>query len=122
MDADTCRISVRLLGLAFLLTCSSRTVESLGVAAPPKIPDWVVYPQERWPAAIPAQAGFDAEGFERLIAKSTVRGAGFGGEVHDGRNWGAVLARGGYIVHTWGNPDYKHQSGPFVFRSSEYPA
>ena len=75
-----------------------------------KVPGWVVYPEKKWIKITPAQAGFDAKKFNRLIVNSTPKGANFGGEVHDGNKWGAVLTRGGYLVYIWGNPDYKYQS------------
>ena len=39
-----------------------------------------------------------------------MKGAAFGGEVHKGSNWGAVLTRGGHLLHTWGDGDYRFQS------------
>lgn len=74
------------------------------------LPDWVVCPEKEWIDIIPTQAGFDAKRFNQLIVNSNPKGANFGGEVHDGNKWGAVLTRGGYLVYTWGDPDYKYQS------------
>ena len=39
-----------------------------------------------------------------------VKGASFGGEDHSGNQYGAVLTRGGYLVHAWGDPHYRHQT------------
>ena len=74
-----------------------------------EIPDWVVYPEEEWSEITPAQAGFDEEKFNALIA-TKVKGAIFEGEVHEGNEWGAVLTRGGYRVQAWGDPDYRFQT------------
>lgn len=74
------------------------------------IPAWVVYPDEEWMKITPAQAGFDVTKFNQIIVNSHPRGGDFWGEVHEENEWGAVLTRGGYLVHTWGNPDYKYQS------------
>ena len=98
------------LSLLVLLMTLSPLVGRADGATASEVPDWVVYPAKRWLTKTPAQAGFDAKKFEQLIAKPSPRGAGFGGKIHDGRNWGAVLARAGYIVHTWGDPGYQYQS------------
>ena len=74
------------------------------------IPDWVVYPDEEWIKITPAQAGFDATKFNQIIVNSHPKGGNFWGEVHEENEWGGVLTRGGYLAHTWGNPDYKYQS------------
>ena len=67
-----------------------------------KIPDWVVYPQEKWEQITPAEAGFDAVKFDSIVGNSQVEGARWEGEVHEERDWGAVLTRGGYLVQVWG--------------------
>ena len=50
---------------------------------------------------------------------STLEGATFGGEDHSGDKFGAVLTRGGYLVHSWGDRHYAHHTasvgkGPYV--------
>lgn len=74
------------------------------------IPDWVVYPEEAWAKRTPARAGLDGDGFDRLISDAQVKGAAWEGETHEGDEWGAVLTRGGYLVHSWGDPDYTYQT------------
>ena len=74
------------------------------------IPDWVAYPRQQWTRISPAEAGFDGEGFERLLAGARVEGAAWEGEIHQGDDWGAVLTRGGYLVHSWGDPEYAYQT------------
>ena len=59
-----------------------------------EIPDWVVYPQEKWVQITPAQAGFDAVKFNSIVGNSQVGGARWEGEVHKEKEWGAVLTPG----------------------------
>ncbi len=40
-------------------------------AAHTEIPAWVVYPQEQWLEATPAQAGFDADKFTAVVVLPT---------------------------------------------------
>ena len=75
-----------------------------------EIPDWVIYPQEKWVQITPGQAGFDPVKFESIVGDSQVKGARWEGEVHEEKEWGAVLTRGGYLVWVWGNPAYKYQT------------
>jgi CubicO group peptidase (beta-lactamase class C family) len=72
------------------------------------IPDWVIFPEEEWIEITPAQAGFDVVKFNEIT--SNIRGASWEGEVHEGNNWGSALARGGYLVKTWGDPEYRYQT------------
>ena len=67
-----------------------------------EVPGWVTYPEEDWQTVTPEQAGLDPEGFGRWLAGLEVRGARFGGEDHGGDRYGAVLTRGGCLVHAWG--------------------
>lgn len=79
-------------------------------AAHTEIPAWVVYPQEQWLEATPAQAGFDADKFTAVANPAELGGATWEGEVHGEGEWGAVLTRGGYLLRSWGNPDYCYQT------------
>ena len=74
------------------------------------IPDWVTFPDEDWLHITPKEAGLDPAGFEAFLTGLDVKGAGFGGEDHSGDHWGAVLTRGGYLVHGWGDKDYRFQT------------
>jgi CubicO group peptidase (beta-lactamase class C family) len=74
------------------------------------IPDWVTYPEEDWVTLTPARAGLDVEKFRRFLAEREVKGAAFGGEDHEENRWGAVLTRGGYLVHAWGDRNYRFQT------------
>ena len=75
-----------------------------------EIPDWVTYPGDDWQPISPEHAGLDPLRFQAFLAKLQPAGAGFGGEDHTGLKWGAVLTRGGYLVHAWGDRDYRFQT------------
>ncbi len=75
-----------------------------------EIPDWVIYPGEDWVTITPAEAGLDVEKFNRFLAERDIKGAAFGGENHEGNKWGVALTRGGYLVHTWGDRNYRFQT------------
>jgi CubicO group peptidase (beta-lactamase class C family) len=77
------------------------------------VPDWVVFPEEEWQTLTPEEAGVgDIEAWNRWVEEmeKSVHGAAFKGEDHSGNKWGVVIARGGYLVQTFGDPDYKHQT------------
>ena len=75
-----------------------------------QLPEWVTFPGQDWTTITPSEAGLNLERWERFLAESYIRGAAWEGEVHEGDNWGTVFTRGGYLVHTWGNGDYKFQT------------
>ena len=72
------------------------------------VPDWVTYPDGEWVEITPEEAGLDVPAWCGLLAERDVRGASWEGDVHEGDDWGTVFTRGGYLVHTWGNGDYKY--------------
>ena len=74
------------------------------------VPNWVTYPDDDWESITPEEAGLDPSGFEQWTAGLDVRGATFGGEDHSGTKYGAVLTRGGYLVHSWGDRLYAHHT------------
>ena len=74
------------------------------------VPVWVTFPGENWAEIAPEDAGLNEPGFRRYLEGMDVGGAAFGGEDHTGDQWGAVLTRGGYLLHSWGDKDYKHQT------------
>ena len=75
-----------------------------------EIPDWVTFPEGDWTQITPEEAGLDREKFDAFLSTIDARGADFGGEDHIGNKFGTVITRGGYIVHTWGDGDYKFQT------------
>ena len=42
-----------------------------------------------------------------MIASLNVKGASFGGETHNGNQFGAIITRGGYLIQSWGDRNYK---------------
>ena len=88
-------------------------MESMDLKAPTvtvEIPDWVTYPEDDWTQITPEEAGFDPGKFTNWLATLDVKGASFLGEDHSGERYGAVLTRGGYIVHSWGDRHYRHHT------------
>ena len=75
-----------------------------------EVPDWVTFPDGDWETITPEDAGIDREKFQRFLASLDARGYDFGGEVHEDNNWGTAVTRGGYLLHTWGDKDYKFQT------------
>ena len=75
-----------------------------------ELPDWVTFPEDDWVQITPKEAGLDPKGFEAFLAGLQIQGASFGGEDHSGNSYGAVITRGGYLVHTWGDRLYRHQT------------
>ncbi len=76
----------------------------------PDIPDWVTFPEDEWIQLTPEEAGLDRERFDAFLSTIDARGADFGGEDHTGDKFGTVITRGGYLVHTWGDGDYRFQT------------
>ena len=75
-----------------------------------EIPAWVTYPEDDWKTITPEEAGLDPRKFNDFLASIDARGAAVGGEVHEGDDWGTVITRGGYLLHTWGDKGYKFQT------------
>ena len=77
---------------------------------PLDVPEWVVYPEDDWASITPEQAGVDPEALGRFVESLDPTGASFGGEDHTGGKWGAVVTRGGYLLHEWGDRLYRFQT------------
>ena len=75
-----------------------------------EIPDWVTFPEDEWVQITPEEAGLDPRKFSDFLGGLNLRGMNYGGIAHEGNDWGLVLTRGGYLVHTWGDGDYKYQT------------
>ena len=75
-----------------------------------QFPEWITFPQESWQAITPQEAGLDPAGWSRFLAASDVRGAPDTEGEPGQQRWGAALTRGGYLLHTWGDPDYRGQT------------
>ena len=96
------------------LRVMSGTVTLLfGANANGQVPDWVVYPDKEWHVLTPEEAGIrDVQAWNRWVeaTKKTAKGASFQGEDHRGNKWGVAITRGGYLIQTFGDPDYKYQT------------
>ena len=75
-----------------------------------ELPAWVTFPEADWETVSPEKAGLDPAKFNRFLANIDATGASIGGEFHRGDDWGAVVTRGGYLLHTWGDKDYRFQT------------
>lgn len=76
-------------------------------------PSWVAYPCNDWETATPQEAGItNVSVWKSWVAKmeGTLKGASFYGEQHPGNEWGVVITRGGYLLHEFGDGDYKFQT------------
>lgn len=74
------------------------------------VPDWVTYPDAEWVEITPEEAGLDVQAWHRLLADRDFRAASSDGQVKGRDDWGTVFTRGGYLVHSWGDGHYKHQT------------
>ena len=74
------------------------------------IPEWVTHPEDDWVSITPEQAGLDRDAYRCFIEDLDPSGADFGGEDHTEGKWGAVLSRGGYLLHEWGDRHYRFQT------------
>ena len=72
------------------------------------VPDWAKYPKDQWHSASPAETGFDPSEFRAWVSLHDFAPDTVGGQ--NPGSFGVVLARGGYIVATWGDPDFKFQT------------
>lgn len=72
-------------------------------------PQWVSFPGERWQSITAEEAGLNVDKFNVWVKSQQPRfGTAYGGQ-KPGKG-GVVIARGGYILHAWGDPDFKYQS------------
>ena len=74
-----------------------------------EVPQWVSFPGKQWETMTPQQAGLDTKKFNAWVRSRTPKfGRAYGGQ-KPGKG-GVVIARGGFILHTWGDSDFKYQS------------
>jgi CubicO group peptidase (beta-lactamase class C family) len=72
-------------------------------------PEWVSLPGDQWESITPEEAGLDETKFNAWVASQKPKfGVAYGGQQPE--RGGAVITRGGYILHTWGDPGFKFQS------------
>jgi CubicO group peptidase (beta-lactamase class C family) len=97
-------ISLLLVHIACLACAASAYAEG---------PDGVVYPDKEWKVLTAEEAGVrDVAAWNRWVAATTkpAKGASFQGEDHSGNKWGVAITRGGYLIQTFGDPDYEYQT------------
>ena len=75
-----------------------------------EVPDWVTCPEEDWIGVSPEEAEIDPGRLQEWLAALDVKGASFLGEDYSGEQYGAVLTRGGYLIHSWGDRHYRFQT------------
>ena len=68
------------------------------------------FPGKEWQYMTPAEADMDSIRWKRWNLSQKPQGSSKFGEKHSDNQWGVVLAKNGYIVKTWGDPDYLYQS------------
>ena len=74
------------------------------------LPEWVAFPGDSWGTITPEDAGLDAGRWHEFLERAEVGAADWEGERHGGNDFGCVLTRAGYVLHTWGDPLYLAQS------------
>lgn len=94
-----------LTAVAMMMT--SFTV-SFGLAQKP-VPDWVVFPTDDWQAITPEEAGLDVKKWETWVKRQNPSGHRSWGQ-NPKQDYGVVVTRGGYVLKTFGDPDYKLNS------------
>jgi len=94
------RNAVPVIGVWALVHSSTASAE---------VPEWVNFPGREWEQVTPEQAGLDVARFEAWIRSQKPRfGKASGGQKPEGG--GVVIARAGYLLHTWGDRDFRYQS------------
>ncbi|MFC2087242.1 serine hydrolase domain-containing protein [Bacteroidota bacterium] len=98
-------LSLYVLCLTLMCTSKEKTKS--------EVPDWVVFPKKKWQTITLEEAGMsDVEAWNHWVdsVKQNAKGASFQAEDHSGNQWGVVITRGGYVIQTFGNPEYKYQT------------
>jgi CubicO group peptidase (beta-lactamase class C family) len=102
-------LALSVLALLSLLFCVNGLARTPSQAQVAEVPDWVNFPGNQWESITPEQAGLDPVRFNDWVNSQNPQFGILccGQQPEDG---GVVIARGGYIIHTWGDPDFKYQS------------
>jgi len=100
--------SLATLGTPTVLGANLRPAKGLRQSLSP-LPEWVNFPGKAWETITPEEAGLDVEKFNAWVNSQKPQfGKAYGGQKPE--NGGVVIARGGYLIHTWGAPNFKYQS------------
>ena len=73
-------------------------------------PDWVVFPEDSWQTITPFEAGMDVGKWSDFLESLNVRGDARASQDPERPQWGAALTRGGYLLHAWGDPEFRGQT------------
>ena len=95
-------------------------------AASDAVPGWVIFPEKEWQSIAPEEAfaqpvsshvtshaaKTDLLEWDAWVSRTSdkVKGSAFFGEDHSGSRWGVAIAWGGYLLQTFGDPDYRYQT------------
>lgn len=119
---------VLLVAFLVLVSCGSQKGEDVVEQSrlDRSVPDWVVFPEKDWLTLTPEQAFPDRvpsyiTGSTAVSARDAwntwvsamnkkVSGATWQGEDHSNNRWGVAIAWGGYLLQTFGDPDYRFQT------------
>jgi CubicO group peptidase (beta-lactamase class C family) len=74
-----------------------------------EVPDWVVFPGANWETITPEEAGLDVAKWNAWVVRQKPAGSESWGQNPEHR-FGVVVARGGYLVKTFGDPDFRLNS------------
>ena len=88
--------------LVFSLACGLSVAKA-------EVPSWVVYPGKQWQTIEPKQAGLNMKRWTAWLARQKVSGNDSYGQ-NPSRKFGVVVTRGGYLLKTFGNPNFKINS------------
>lgn len=74
-----------------------------------QVSDWVVYPNAEWQTITPEKAGLDVAKWNAWVARQKPAGNDSWGQ-NPKRTFGIVVTRGGYVLKTFGDADFRIQS------------
>lgn len=73
------------------------------------VPDWVVFPGDDWETITAVEAGLDEQKWNAWVERQNPTPNGSWGQNTD-RDFGVVVTRGGYLLHLFGDPEYRLNS------------
>ncbi|MCZ6677006.1 MAG: serine hydrolase [Candidatus Poribacteria bacterium] len=92
-----------------MLICMTASIAPTSAQKQKPIPDWVVFPEEDWETIAPEEAGLDVEKWNAWVARQKPSGHSSWGQ-NPQHKYGVVITRGGYLLKTFGDPDFKVNS------------
>lgn len=99
---------IKLKYLVVMLIMVARSV-AYSTATQAEVPSWVHFSGDEWETITPEEAGLDMEKFNAWLESQNPQfGKAYGGQRPE--KGGVVIARGGYLIYSWGDPDFKYQS------------